>query len=183
MIPVKMLGFSPTTALAPTTTALLAFSPIQDVRDATQAAFNSPAVRATVASLVVSLVSSGGLAAWRAGSSFRLRARAAPLAAPDWALLLACLLVDAIGDATFVLPGGEQDDLLWAPLSGLMVLSMFGSDRLAFLCAFKELLPLADLLPAATLGWLLRYGFPSSAMSQVFGVNPTLSLDDVDDES
>ena len=69
--------------------------------------------------------------------------------------LLACLVVDAIGFSSFLLPGlGEVGDLGWAPLQAWFCYFMFGGNvQLTALSFFEELLPGTDFLPSATLGW------------------------------
>lgn len=159
------------------TSLLLAFTPIQDIRDAAQSVFYSGEVRTTVALTIIGLLVRGGSAAWNAGKTFRERAGTGAFGPKDWLLLAACLALDIAGDATFVLPGGDLDDLIWAPASSFALRSLFGSDALAFFNLGKELLPFTDVLPVATLAWLLRYGFPDSAVSRALGVVPPADTD------
>merc|ERR1712183_260899 len=69
--------------------------------------------------------------------------------------LLACLLVDAIGLASFLLPGiGELGDVAWAPISAAFLFFMFDhSLRVAAVGLFEELMPGLDFVPTATLAW------------------------------
>lgn len=70
--------------------------------------------------------------------------------------LVASLLLDFIGSATFVVPGiGELADLLWAPLSASLVSAMYAesSPNAKYLAFVEEVLPFTDLIPTATLAW------------------------------
>lgn len=73
--------------------------------------------------------------------------------------LAACLLMDAIGYASFLLPGiGEVADLAWAPISAMIFFKMFGGTRGLFGGLFnfvEELLPGLDFIPTFTLTWFL----------------------------
>ena len=89
-----------------------------------------------------------------------------------------CLLIDLIGNTTFFVAGGELDDLVWAPLSAFALLRLFRSDFIAGIQFSKEILPLTDILPVASLAWLLRFGFPGSALGRAVG----LGVEDDDDE-
>lgn len=70
--------------------------------------------------------------------------------------LLASLAIDAIGNATFVLPGlGELGDMFWAPASARLVSDFYG-DTVPFatyLAFLEEFLPFTDFVPTATLAW------------------------------
>ena len=86
---------------------------------------------------------------------------------PDaWGTLALCILLDLIGA-----PGGDLDDLAWAPFSAFLLLRLFGSDVMAGLQFTKEALPFTDVIPVATLSWLLKYGFPGSELSRTLGIS------------
>ena len=137
---------------------------IQTTRDVTQAALPQ------AVPILASVLLSSGAAAWTAGSSFRSRAGVAQLGERELGLLVACLLIDVLGDCSFAL--GEAGDLAWAPLSALLVNVLFGSVPLAALDFAKEIVPLADVLPVATLGWLLLVAFPGAALTSLLGIEP-----------
>lgn len=80
-------------------------------------------------------------------------------------LLAACAALDLLGDASFV-PGGEGADPLWAPISSLALFYTLDSPVLAAVDFAKELLPFSDILPVATIGWLLRYVYPESDLAK-----------------
>ena len=52
----------------------------------------------------------------------------ARLSSRDFNLLLLCLVLDALGNSSFVF--GEGSDLLWAPVSALTLRGLFASDAL-----------------------------------------------------
>lgn len=70
--------------------------------------------------------------------------------------LLASVLIDFIGNATFVVPGlGELADVLWAPVSASMVSAMYSqsSPNIKYIAFIEEVLPFTDAIPTATLAW------------------------------
>jgi hypothetical protein len=70
--------------------------------------------------------------------------------------LLLALLIDLIGMASFAIPFiGDFADIVWAPISAVLIYKLFGNSiAFATLGFFEELLPFTDLLPTATLAWL-----------------------------
>jgi len=68
-----------------------------------------------------------------------------------------CLLMDAIGFASYALPVlGEFGDIVWAPLSSIIFFISFGGWKGAFGGVFnfvEELLPGFDFIPSFTLMW------------------------------
>jgi len=137
---------------------------IQATRDLTQSAFAS-AVPALL-SLALGALISGASAAWQAGGRYRESSGKASLTERDFALLLLCLCVDSVGGSSFYI--GEESDALWAPISALAVREMFGSNSLALLNFGKEILPFSDVLPVATLAWLVKFAFPDSSLARAF---------------
>lgn len=75
--------------------------------------------------------------------------------------LAACLLMDAIGYASFALPFlGEFADVAWAPISGFIFFKMFGGKMGVFgggLSFLEEILPFTDFIPTFTIAWAMRY--------------------------
>ena len=68
--------------------------------------------------------------------------------------------------------GGSFDafDLVWAPCSALLLYSLFDSPFIAVINAMKELLPFTDVVPVATLAWLLAYAYPEATLTRVLAV-------------
>ena len=75
--------------------------------------------------------------------------------------LLFCILMDAIGCATYALPGiGEFGDILWAPISAIIFYKTFGGWKGAFGGIFnfiEEILPGTDFIPSFTIMWFWKY--------------------------
>lgn len=76
-------------------------------------------------------------------------------------LLLFGLLFDAVGMLSFTIPFiGEFSDLIWAPIAGLLLKSMYkGSIGKVggFIAFLEELLPGTDIIPTFTLTWIYTY--------------------------
>lgn len=88
-----------------------------------------------------------------------------------WLQLLFCLALDFGGDLSFTLPGvGEVEDLAWAPLSAFLLKAIFGSNSLATIDFVKEILPGTDIIPVASLAWLLQNYYPESFLTKSLGL-------------
>lgn len=88
-----------------------------------------------------------------------------------WLKLLACIVIDFIGDSSFALPGiGELEDVAWAPLSSYALRTLFGSNAIAGLDFAKEILPGTDFIPVATLAWALVYILPGNPLAKALGL-------------
>lgn len=74
--------------------------------------------------------------------------------------LVFCLVMDAIGFASYFLPGlGEFADAVWAPISGFVFFLCFGGWKGAFGGIFnfiEEILPGTDFIPSFTIMWFLQ---------------------------
>ena len=148
---------------------------IQAVRDSTQDFFGL--ARSVLLPAIVGWVLATGAAAWVAGARYSSRnAAGAKLTSEDFTLLLLCISLDAFGDSSFLF--GESGDFIWAPLSAWILRALFESDILAAFNFVKELLPLTDVLPLATIAWLSRYAFPDSAAARLLGLEPQSDGDD-----
>lgn len=75
--------------------------------------------------------------------------------------LFSCLLMDFLGYATYAIPFvGEFLDLLWAPISAIVFMKMFGFRKGFFGGMFsfvEELLPGFDFIPTFTISWFIQY--------------------------
>lgn len=70
--------------------------------------------------------------------------------------LAACLVLDAVGSMSYLLPFlGEGADLAWAPLQAAAMGAMFDkvSPAAKWVGLAEELLPMTDILPSATITW------------------------------
>ncbi|HSZ26095.1 MAG TPA: hypothetical protein VK766_10265 [Cytophagaceae bacterium] len=75
--------------------------------------------------------------------------------------LLFCVLMDAIGYATYFIPFfGEWGDLIWAPISAFVFYKSFGG-KIGVLGGIfnfiEEVLPGIDFIPTYTLTWIWQY--------------------------
>lgn len=73
--------------------------------------------------------------------------------------LLAAIMIDLIGLATYFLPVfGEIGDLVWGPISGLLILMLFPNrKKMVIFGGLEELLPFTDFIPIAYMAWRLDY--------------------------
>ncbi|MGB5821306.1 MAG: hypothetical protein WBG90_17610 [Saonia sp.] len=84
------------------------------------------------------------------------------------------LLFDALGMASFVIPGiGEFSDIIWAPVSAWLMTRMYSGriGQAAGVVSFiEELVPGLDVIPSFTLMWLYTYVFKGSKGKKVIEV-------------
>lgn len=75
--------------------------------------------------------------------------------------LLLGLLFDGIGMLSFSIPLiGEFSDVVWAPVSGLLMTSMYKGKigKAAGIFAFlEEIIPMSDFIPSFTMMWIYTY--------------------------
>jgi hypothetical protein len=70
----------------------------------------------------------------------------------DLGKLFLCVAIDMIGSASELVPVlGEVTDVVWAPIAGLALRSIFGSNIVFALEFAEEILPFTDIFPLATL--------------------------------
>jgi len=71
-----------------------------------------------------------------------------------------CLLMDAIGCATYAIPFfGEFGDIIWAPISAIIFYRAFGGWKGAFgglFNFFEEIMPGLDFIPSFTIMWVYQ---------------------------
>ena len=74
--------------------------------------------------------------------------------------LLLCIILDVIGSAAIIVPViGEVFDVIWAPISSVLFLILFGR-KATFGAVFsfvEEVIPGVNLIPTFTIAWLVRY--------------------------
>lgn len=91
----------------------------------------------------------------------------------SWAILALCVLIDSIGDSSYTIPGvGELEDVVWAPISAFALSKIFGSTAITTLDFLKEALPGTDVLPVASIAWLLQNFYPYSPLTKILGIDP-----------
>jgi len=73
--------------------------------------------------------------------------------------LILAIIIDLVGAATYIVPAiGESGDLVWGPISGLLIFMLFPNRKvIAFGGALEELMPFADFIPTALIAWSLDY--------------------------
>lgn len=100
-------------------------------------------------------------------------ARRTGIPATQWFKLLACLSLDLLGDATYIIPAlGEAGDAVWAPMQAMALKSMFHGNFIAFLGLAEEIAPGTDAIPTATIAWVLETFFPHSLLARILGITP-----------
>lgn len=76
----------------------------------------------------------------------------------DYQKLVLCIFLDLVGCFSYALPFiGEFFDVIWAPISGIIMLSIFkgNSGKVAgFLEFAEEIIPFTDFIPTFTLTWI-----------------------------
>jgi hypothetical protein len=89
-----------------------------------------------------------------------------------WAKLVVCLVIDGLGDSSFLFPGlGELSDAAYAPLEAFLLNQLFRSNAIASLGFIEEALPFTDVLPTATLAWVLEEFFADSPPGKLLGLD------------
>jgi hypothetical protein len=90
---------------------------------------------------------------------------------PDFGKLLVCLLIDIIGVSSEAVPIlGEFTDIISAPISAAVLQNLFpGSSKFVFLFELtEEILPFTDIIPFATICWIIDTYYPESSVADVF---------------
>lgn len=91
--------------------------------------------------------------------------------------LLACLCLDLMGDATYLMPGlDEEVDVAYAPAMAIALKMMFRYHALAGFGFTEEILPFTDAIPTATLGWFLDVGAPDNCFTRAIGIRSDENL-------
>jgi len=91
----------------------------------------------------------------------------------QWLKLVLCLAIDFAGDATYLFPGlGEAADIAYAPLEALALRTLFGGNLIAALGFVEEALPFTDVIPTATIGWLLQTFASDNPVTAFLGIQP-----------
>ncbi|KAL3803312.1 hypothetical protein ACHAW5_009772 [Stephanodiscus triporus] len=75
--------------------------------------------------------------------------------------LVASLLIDLVGSASYMIPfAGEGFDVAWAPISMVLVGALYDGvmPSLKYVALLEELMPFTDIIPTATLGWMREFG-------------------------
>lgn len=77
------------------------------------------------------------------------------------AKLILSIIFDLIGMLSYVVPiFGEAIDVVWAPISGLLLMLMYKGTKgkvAGIIGTIEELIPLVDIIPTFTLTWIYMY--------------------------
>ena len=72
--------------------------------------------------------------------------------------LILGLIFDFIGMLSYIIPGiAETTDLIWAPISGMLLVAMYKGTvgKVAgVIGTLEELIPFTDIIPTFTITWL-----------------------------
>ena len=80
------------------------------------------------------------------------------LSRDKWWKLAISILIDLIGLLSFIIPVlAEIIDVIWAPISALIIFQLYGSSLLSGIAVIEESLPFTDIIPTATIGWLCEF--------------------------
>ncbi|MDI1255931.1 MAG: hypothetical protein PSV16_07500 [Flavobacterium sp.] len=75
--------------------------------------------------------------------------------------LILGLVFDALGYVSFTIPiFGEFEDVIWAPVSAILMIIMYKGTAGKIAGAFdflEEILPFTDVIPSFTLMWFYKY--------------------------
>ena len=90
---------------------------------------------------------------------------------PDFGKLIICLLIDLVGVSSEAVPIlGELTDIVSAPISAAILQNLFpGSNKFVFLFELtEEILPFTDIIPFATICWVIDTYYPDSSVADIF---------------
>lgn len=90
----------------------------------------------------------------------------------DLTKLLLCICIDILGSANEAVPlAGELVDVIYAPIAALLLRQLFSGSNIVFLLEFaEEILPFTDVLPLATICWVVESFFGDGRLAQVLGI-------------
>jgi len=90
----------------------------------------------------------------------------------DYGKLLVCLAIDFFGVASEAVPVlGELADVVYAPAAAALLRSLYGGSNVLFGLEFaEEILPLTDIIPLATIAWVVETYFANSELAKILSV-------------
>lgn len=100
------------------------------------------------------------------------RANEPPPPQLDFTKLLFCICIDIVGSANEVIPlVGELVDVIYAPIAALLLRQLFSGSNVVFLLEFtEEILPFTDVLPLATICWVVESFFSSGNLARALRI-------------
>ena len=109
----------------------------------------------------------------------------APPVQLDFTKLLLCIVIDIVGSANEAIPlVGELVDVIYAPIAALLLRQLFNGSNVVFLLEFtEEILPFPDVLPLATICWVVESFFGSGNLAKALriGTYAQGAATDIDD--
>lgn len=90
----------------------------------------------------------------------------------DFTKLFLCICIDILGSANEVIPlVGELVDVVYAPIAALLLRQLFSGSNVVFLLEFtEEILPFTDVLPLATICWVVESFFSSGSLARALRI-------------
>lgn len=89
----------------------------------------------------------------------------------DLQKLVFCLAIDILGTSSEFLPiVGELTDVIYAPLAATLLRNLYGSNVVFLLEFAEEILPFTDIIPLATICWVVDTLAPSSGLAKLLGL-------------
>jgi len=87
----------------------------------------------------------------------------------DLQKLAICLAIDVLGTSSELLPIiGELTDVIYAPIAATLLRNLYGGSNVIFLLEFgEEILPFTDILPLATICWVVDTFAPESGLARL----------------
>ncbi|KAL7526182.1 hypothetical protein ACHAXR_001362 [Thalassiosira sp. AJA248-18] len=112
-------------------------------------------------------------------SQFR-RADELPPTQLDFSKLFLCICIDILGSANEVIPlVGELVDVIYAPIAALLLRQLFAGSNIVFLLEFtEEILPFTDVLPLATICWVVESFFGSGSLARALRIGEFANIKD-----
>lgn len=90
----------------------------------------------------------------------------------DFSKLFLCICIDILGSANEAIPlVGELVDVVYAPIAALLLRQLFSGSNIVFLLEFtEEILPFTDVLPLATICWVVEAFFASGNLARALRI-------------
>ena len=94
----------------------------------------------------------------------------------EWSInvskLILCIIVDILGSANEAIPVvGEVADVIYAPIAAIILRQLFQGSNIVFILEFlEEILPFTDVLPLATLCWVIDTFFSGSNLARALRI-------------
>ena len=97
----------------------------------------------------------------------------------DFTKLLLCIVIDIIGSSNEAIPlVGELVDIIYAPIAALLLRQLFnGSNIVALLEFTEEILPFTDILPLATICWVVESFFCEGNLARILRIGKFVAPD------